>query len=112
MSESAPPAPASRIIEFDQAEAVSLMISPPPPPMLVVTGHKPFANMEVTLNPVRYIRRPEYWVIEVIGSMPPIGQPAVVPYTVELDLTGVIGTEGIEVVGAGHTERIEIPSAA
>jgi hypothetical protein len=111
MDESVPPAPISRIIDFEQAEVVSLMIYPPPPPLLVVTGHKPFANMEVTLNPVRYVQRPEYWAIEVIGSMPPIGQPAIVPYTVQLDLTGFIGTEGIEVVGADHTERIEVASA-
>jgi hypothetical protein len=109
--ESPLPAETSRLIDFEQAEVVSLMIYPPPPPLLVVTGQKPFANMEVTLNPVRYLRRPEYWAIEVIGSMPPIGQPAIVPYAVELDLTGFIGTEGIEVIGASHTERIEITSA-
>jgi hypothetical protein len=112
MSDPSLPAESSQLIDFEQAEVVSLMIYPPPPPMLVVTGRKPFANMEVTLNPLRYIQQPEYWGIEVIGHMPPIGQPAIVPYAVELDLTGLAGTRGIEVIGSGHTERIDIPSTS
>jgi hypothetical protein len=43
--------------------------------------------------------------------MPPIGQPAIIPYAVELNLTGYIGTRGIEVIGASHTERIELAAA-
>jgi hypothetical protein len=31
-----------------------------------------------------------------------------VPYVVELELDDTIGTEGIEVVGANRTERIEV----
>jgi hypothetical protein len=85
------------------------MIYPPPPANLVVAGQKPFANMTVTLNPLRYAQAPEYWGIEVVGCLPPIGQPAIVPYAVELSLAGIGGTRGIEVIGAGHTERIELP---
>jgi hypothetical protein len=107
-SENLPPAQSCRIIDFERADVVSLMIYPPPPPMLVVAGQKPFANMQVSLNPLRYAQKPEYWGIEVVGCMPPIGQPAIIPYVVELNLTGYIGTQGIEVIGASHTERIEI----
>jgi len=107
-----PPAQTSRLIDFERADVISLMIYPPPPPLLVVSGRKPFANMKVTLNPLRYVRQPEYWGIEVVGCMPPIGQPAIIPYVVELDLTGITGTMGIEVIGASHTERIELAGAA
>jgi len=107
-----PPAQSCRLIDFERADAVSLMIYPPPPPRLVVAGRKPFANMQVSLNPLRYVRQPEYWGIEVVGCMPPIGQPAIVPYVVELDLDGISGTMGIEVIGASHTERIELPKGA
>jgi len=85
------------------------MIYPPGPPNLVVAGQKPFANMSVSLNPLRYAQAPEYWGIEVVGCLPPIGQPAIVPYTVELSLAGIGGTKGIEVIGASHTERILLP---
>ncbi|MEU8609381.1 hypothetical protein AB0C29_15400 [Actinoplanes sp. NPDC048791] len=110
-SESLPLAQSCRIIDFERADTVSLMIYPPPPPRLVVAGQKPFANMVVSLNPLRYVQKPEYWGIEVVGCMPPIGQPAIVPYVVELNLAGYIGTRGIEVIGASHTERIELAAA-
>jgi hypothetical protein len=104
-----PAAESCRLIDFERADLVSLMIYPPPPANLVVSGRKPFANMTVSLNPLRYAQVPEYWGIEVVGCMPPIGQPAIVPYVAELSLAGIGGTRGIEVIGAGHTERIELP---
>jgi len=110
-SENLPPAQSCRVIDFERADVVSLMIYPPPPPMLVVAGEKPFANMQVSLNPLRYLQKPEYWGIEVVGCLPPTGQPAIVPYVVELNLTGYLGTRGIEVIGANHTERIELAAA-
>jgi hypothetical protein len=110
-SESLPPARSCRLVDFERADTVSLMIYPPPPPVLVVAGQKPFANMQVSLNPLRYVQKPEYWGIEVVGCMPPIGQPAIVPYVVELNLSGCIGTRGIEVIGASRTERIELAAA-
>lgn len=106
------PAPGrfSQLIEFERAEVISPMIYPPQP-RLVVTGRKPWANMEVTLRPLVYIRQPEYWGIEVVGTMPPIGQPAIVPYAVELDLAGTTGTAGIEVIGANGTEKIDVATS-
>jgi hypothetical protein len=106
-----PPAQSCRLIDFERADAISLMIYPPPPPMLVVAGRKPFANMQVSLQPLRYMQEPEYWGVEVVGCVPPVGQPAIIPYVVELDLTGIRGTRGVEVIGASHTERIELPTA-
>ncbi len=110
-SENPLPDQPGRVIDFERADVVSLMIYPPPPPNLVVAGEKPFANMRVSLNPLCYVQKPEYWGIQVVGSTPSIGQPAIVPYVVELDLTGYIGTRGIEVIGASHTERIELAAA-
>jgi hypothetical protein len=106
-----PPAQSCRLIDFERADVISLMIYPPQPPVLVVSGRKPWANMQVSLNPLRYMQQPEYWGIEVVGCMPPIGQPAIIPYVVELRLAGIGGTSGIEVIGASHTERIELPPA-
>jgi hypothetical protein len=103
-----PPAQSSRLIDFERAEAIALMIYPPRPAVLVVSGRKPFANMQVSLNPLRYIKQPEYWGVEVVGCMPPTGQPAIIPYVVELDLTGIGGTSGVEVIGASHSERVEV----
>lgn len=106
-----PVAQSGRLITFDTAQVVTTMIYPPRP-VLVVSGHKPYPTMKVELVPLVYIRRPEYWGIEVVGS--PRGaaiqaMPAVMtPYTVELDLAGVTGTVGIEVIGANGTEQIPL----
>jgi hypothetical protein len=43
--------------------------------------------------------------------MPPFGQPAIIPYAVELELAGFIGTAGVEVIGANRTEKIELVTA-
>jgi hypothetical protein len=105
--ENLPAAQSSRLIEFERADVISPMIYPPRP-TLVVTGQKPWANMEVSLKPLTYIRQPEYWGIEVVGTMPAIGQPAIVPYAVELVLGGTIGSAGIAVIGADRTEQIDL----
>jgi hypothetical protein len=105
--ENLPAAQSSRLIEFERADVISPMIYPPRP-TLVVTGQKPWANMAVSLKPLTYVRQPEYWGIEVVGTMPAIGQPAIIPYAVELVLGGTIGSAGIEVIGAGRTEQIDV----
>ena len=110
---SLPPAQSTRLINFETAEVISPMIYPPRP-VLIVTGQKPTPTMKVSLVPLTYIRRPEYWGIEVVGSPAargelaslPIAKPT--PYAVELDLDGLIGTYGIEVIGATHTEQIQL----
>ncbi|MET9400426.1 hypothetical protein [Kitasatospora sp. NPDC002965] len=102
------PTPESvRIIDFDEAKAVPGIV--PGTFILVVNGVMPYVNMTVRLSPLVYIERPEYWGIEVIGSLPGIGLPATTPYTVSLPLDGILGTRGIEVIGANRTEQIAVP---
>jgi hypothetical protein len=100
-------AESSQLIEFERADVISPMIYPSRP-RLVVTGRKPWANMEVSLVPRDYAEPPGYWSIRVVGTMPEIGQPAIVPYAVELELGDTIGSAGIEVVGANKTEQIDV----
>jgi hypothetical protein len=107
-----PPASSSRLIDFDRADVISPMIYPPKP-VLVVTGRKPYP-MTVELVPLTYIQRPEYWGIEVVGRTAgtggPTPMPAItnIPYVVELDLAGCVGTVGVEVIGASSTEQIRV----
>jgi hypothetical protein len=89
----------------------------PPQPRLVVSGVKPYPAMEVTLVPVAYIQMPAFWEIQVVGTPGPPNQPTQLPadtstpYTVELDLAGVTGVVGIEVMGAQQSERIVVASS-
>jgi hypothetical protein len=103
------PAPTStRLIDFEKAE-IRTLESFPPQHVLVVSGTKPFMNMEVTLEPLVFIRQPEFWGIEVVGRLPGgVGLPALAPYQVSLPLAGIMGTRGIEVIGATRSEKIEL----
>src|SRR5687768_12462600 len=91
-----PPASCARLIDFERADVISPMIYPPQP-RLVVSGRKPYP-MTVALMPLTYVRRPEYWGIEVVGMTAgtggPTPMPAItnIPYVVELDLAGCVGT--------------------
>ena len=38
--------------------------------ILVVEGTAPCMNMTVTLEPAVYVRQPEYWRIEAVGTVP------------------------------------------
>jgi hypothetical protein len=108
-----PVAQTGRLIEFETAEVISQMIYPPRP-VLVVSGHKPYPIMKVELVPLVYIRTPEFWGIEVVGyvrgrsRLLPAAPAKPIPYVVELALAGVIGTVGIEVIGANRTEQIPV----
>lgn len=106
----APTSASVRLIDFDKAQVVSGIV--PKTYFLIVSGTKPYLNMTVELSPLVYIRRPEYWGIEVIGSLPGIGLPATAPYTVSIPLDGIIGTKGIEVIGANKREKINVPPRA
>jgi hypothetical protein len=103
------PQPVStRLIDFERAEILTLE-SFPPQHILVVSGRTPYWNMKVALSPLTYIQQPEYWGIEVLGSVGQIALPSpVAPYTVSLPLAGSIGTCGIEVIGATRSERHDI----
>jgi hypothetical protein len=76
---------------------------------LIVSGTKPCINMQVHLSPLIYIRRPEYWGIEVLGTLSGPCLTAIAPYHVFLPLDGIIGTKGIEVIGATKKKKIKIP---
>ncbi len=105
-----PRAESQRVIDFEEAEVVTLE-SFPPQFVLNVRGTKPFLNMEVDLVPLVFIQQPEYWGIEVVGRLPGgIGLPALAPYAVSLNLSGIIGTEGVEVIGASRSEKIDVPA--
>ncbi|MDQ4145866.1 MAG: SSI family serine proteinase inhibitor [Actinomycetota bacterium] len=102
------PAPAScRVVDFEKAELVALERRSDQH-VLIVAGMKP-ASMKVDLVPLVYSQQPEYWVIEVVGHNPGgIVLPASVPYTVSLPLTGLVGTQGVEVYGASRSERLAV----
>jgi hypothetical protein len=101
------------LVDFERAEVITPMIHPPRP-RLVVSGVTAFP-VQVTLVPLVYVSRPPYWGIQVVGSNPatPQATPAItnVPYDVELDLEGLIGSEGVEVIGATRTERIAVTTS-
>jgi hypothetical protein len=106
----APPASSFRLIDFEHADVVTLE-SFPPQFVLRVSGTKPIANMTVQLVPLVFIQQPEYWGIEVVGSLPEIGLPALAPFDVSLAVTPFLGTKGIEVIGASRVQRFDIDRA-
>lgn len=103
------PAPRScRVVQFEKAEIVTRH-SLPPQHVVVVSGTKP-ASMKIDLLPLTYVRQPDFWGIEVVGSLPGgIVLPAFVPYTASLSLAGMTGTQGVEIIGANRTERLAVP---
>jgi hypothetical protein len=105
--EGLPRAEANRLIDFKKANVRSGIV--PKKYILIVSGTKPYVNMEVSLKPLVYIKPPEYWGIEVIGSLNGIGLPALTPYTASIPLDSITGTEGIEVIGARHSEKKKVP---
>ena len=96
-----------RLIDFERAEVRPGFV--PDTFVLIVSGTVPCANMRVELIPVVYIQRPDYWEIEVVAFLRgPICLPQVRKYTETIPLDGVMGTAGIEVVGATRRERIRV----
>jgi hypothetical protein len=104
-----------RLIDFERVDVISPMIYPPKP-RLVVRGLLPTPGTTVTLQPLMYISRPQYWGIQVVGTIEDAELPASADaeqgrYAAELDLAGVTGTEGVEVIGASQTERVVVSTA-
>lgn len=105
-----------RLIDFAWAEVVTPMIYPPKP-RLVVRGLKPQPDMDVSLVPLTYVSQPQYQGIQVVGTItadgPHVSQPITnIPYYAELDLQGINGSEGVEVIGDTTTERIPVSTGA
>jgi hypothetical protein len=105
--ESLPQSSSCRLIDFDKAQVVPGFF--PKTFFLIVTGTKPWVAMDVELRPRIYIKRPDYWEIEVDGCQSGIGLPMEMPYYVALDIPQSLGTKGIEVVGATRREQINVP---
>ncbi|MEK6283918.1 MAG: hypothetical protein AABN95_26500 [Acidobacteriota bacterium] len=104
----APPSGSVRLINFTKAKVVAGFV--PNTYFLIVSGTKPYVNMTVELSPLVYVRRPTYWGIEVVGSLPGIALPATAPYSVSIPLDGILGTKGIEVIGARKKLKIDVPA--
>jgi hypothetical protein len=106
----------TRLVDFERADVITPMIEPPRP-RLVVSGVT-VVPMRVSLVPLVYVSRPPYWGIQVVGSTGdetgprPVHPITSVPYSVELELAGITGTEGVEVIGASRTERIAVQSSS
>ena len=97
----------SRVIDFERAEVRPGFVSGTY--FLIVQGVAPCANMEVSLNPLIYVQQPDYWGIEVVGTLRGgICLPRQKDYLEVLDITNVLGTEGIEVIGATRSEKIPV----
>ena len=65
--------------------------------------------MDVALVPFVYVRQPEYWEIEVVGTLRGPALPVPTPYSVSIRLDGILGTRGVEVVGATRRQRFDVP---
>jgi hypothetical protein len=103
-----PPSESRRRIEFEKAEVHPGIVSNTY--ILVVTGTASCMNMRVRLEPLVYVRQPEFWGIEVIGCLTGgICLPAARPFTESISLAGITGTKGIEVIGATHAQKIDVP---
>jgi hypothetical protein len=101
------PAQSARRIPFQTAKVVPGVVSGTH--ILIVAGETACINMKVRLAPLIYIRCPEYWGIEVVGSLdgPCIIGIVPTPYSVAIQLNGIIGSKGIEVLGA-KSKRIKV----
>jgi hypothetical protein len=105
--ESLPHSSTCRLINFEKADVVPGFA--PNTFFLIVAGTKPWATMKVELHPLIYVGKPEYWGIEVVGCQIGIGLPTTAPYHVALDITHLLGTKGIEVIGASSKKQFNVP---
>lgn len=76
---------------------------------LHVGGTQPYHNMRVELVPLMYVTQPEYWEIELVGTLSEVGLHATKPFNIALLLGPFIGTKGIEVVGGTKRKRLGVP---
>jgi hypothetical protein len=100
-------ASSSRIIDYDGAEVVPGIV--PDTWFLVIRGEAPCLNMEVSLAPLIYVTCPEYWGIEVVGTLAGgFCLDAIKPYVVTIPLSGITGSRGIEVIGTNRSETFDV----
>lgn len=80
---------------------------------LVVKGEAPCLNMQVGLEPFYYIEKPDYWQIELVGSVPGgVCLEAVQPFETAILLDNVLGHKGVELIGRDRSERIDIAATS
>jgi hypothetical protein len=96
-------------LNFDEAHVISHTSDGIKKKTLVVTGVAPTAGVSVSLRPLIYVRQPEFWGYQVWACSPAIGTPVMTPFTVRTDITGRIGTKGVEVIGTWSSKKIEVP---
>jgi hypothetical protein len=104
---SLPYARSCRRIEFDFVELRES--TEPGGRLLLVSGVKPWADLNVTLEPLVYTEMPDFWVIEVVGRLTTSGLSGLVDYCAALRLGSIHGRKGIEIVGATKSERKLFP---
>jgi hypothetical protein len=103
-----PASQSCKLVDFDEAEVRPGFVTGTW--FLVVRGNAPCANMRVELVPLVYVQRPDYWEIEVVGCLAGgLCLPQAKPFTEVLPLDGILGTAGIEVVGASRRQKIKVP---
>jgi hypothetical protein len=101
--ESLPYARSCRRVDFDfielreSTEASGLL--------LVVSGITPWADLQVSLEPLAYRELPEFWAIEVVGRLTGSGLYGPVDFCAALRVGSLLGRRGVEVVGATRSER-------
>ena len=101
-----------RLVDFEQTGIVTLWEDVH---VLIITGKVLVSGVvEVQLVPYQYVEQPEYWEIEVVGgcgnrvkdALPgPSPEPM---WTTAINLKGIMGTLGVEVIGASKRERIPL----
>lgn len=104
-----PPATAAKLLDYDddKVEIQAGFISNTW--FLHVGGTTPYYNMRVELVPVQYVDKPEYWEIQVIGTLQEVGLPSTKPYHVSILLGPFIGKQGVQVVGATKHAKLQVP---
>ena len=101
------PQPSScRLIDFDDVQVIPGTVLRTY--FLIVKGTRPWMTMDVGLHPLPYATRPDFTGIEVVGCQNGIGLPQAGPYSAVIEFTHLIGTRGIEVIGATARKKIEI----
>ncbi|MGI8518219.1 MAG: hypothetical protein ACR2ME_07760 [Acidimicrobiia bacterium] len=97
-------------IDFDQAVIVENVGPGSTGPLLHVSGETRCLNMHVWLSAVRYIQRPDYWIIYVNGMLnAEYCLEAIKPFNVLMSPIP-LGHKGIMVVGETKSLRIDYPS--
>ncbi len=102
----------SRAGELLNWAKLELVMDPEPPnPSLIVEGDLPYPMRKVVLEPFpELVIEPEYWPTKVLGYSDGVVPEVITPYTVQVSLSELaIGTKGIELIGNGQSETIDIP---